>query len=246
MWRPEQYEQFKLQRAQPFYDLLSLITPRQGMKVLDLGCGAGQLTLQLHERLAAAETVGIDNSETMLAQARSIATAGLRFETGDIATFEPGASPDLIFSNAAVHWVPEHKDLLARLSGFLPAEGQLAIQMPANDDHPSHRIAAELAIEMGAEPRRNHLLALEDYASILHELDFRQQHVRMQVYGHELDSSEAVVDWVRGALLTDYESRLGSRFPGFLEEYGRRVVEALGASSPFFYTYKRILIWASR
>ena len=66
------------------------------------------------------------------------------------------------------------------------------------------------------------------------------------MYGHELSSSRDVVEWVRGALLTDYERRLGEeRFPEFLERYTARVVEALGDARPFFYTYKRVLLWGT-
>jgi trans-aconitate 2-methyltransferase len=152
---------------------------------------------------------------------------------------------DLIFSNAALHWVADHESLIRRLTAFVSHDGQLAVQMPANDDHPSHAIAASLAKEFGIEPRADYVLPPERYASLLYDLGFKRQHVRLQVYGHELPSAHHVVEWVRGALLTDYEQRLGERFPEFLEGYTARVVEALGDDRPFFYTYKRVLIWGT-
>ena len=54
-----------------------------------------------------------------------------------------------------------------------------------------------------------------------------------------------MVEWVRGALLTDYERRLGERFPEFLERYRERAAAALGEARPFFYTHKRVLIWGT-
>ena len=215
------------------------------MRVVDLGCGTGELTRELHEHLAADETVGIDNSETMLLKSNAFESKMLRFEKGDVEAFITDRPYDLIFSNAALHWIPDHEKLVTRLASFLTAHGQLAIQMPANDDHPSHAVAAEVAKEMGVQPRGEHILPPERYASLLHRLGFKHQQVRLQVYGHELPSSRDVVEWNRGALLTDYEKKLGTRFDEFLAAYTDRVTSALGSATPFFYTYRRILIWAS-
>lgn len=244
MWNPEQYERFKAERAQPFRDLLALIEHRPRMQIVDLGCGTGELTRELHEHLSAEETLGIDSSETMLLRSGSGGEV-MRFEKGDIEAFVTDRPYDLVFSNAALHWVPDHERLFTRFASFLTPRGQFAIQMPANNDHPSHATAAEVAREMQVEPRADHVLPPEQYASLFHRLGFKRQHVRLQVYGHELPSAADVVEWNRGALLTDYEQRLGSRFPQFLETYTERLMQRLSTTTPFFYTYKRILLWAS-
>jgi trans-aconitate 2-methyltransferase len=245
MWSPEQYERFKEERRQPFVDLAALIEKRPRMHVLDLGCGTGELTRELHESLAAEETVGIDDSETMLLKAGSFGGEMLRFEKGDIEAFVTDRPYDLIFSNAALHWVPNHEQLLVRLTNFLNVDGQIAIQMPDNDDHPSHAIAAAVAKDFGIEPRAAHVLPVERYAELLHRLGYKQQHVRMQVYGHLLPSTSDVVEWVRGALLTTYEAQLGERFTEYVDAYRERLRHALGEERPFFYTYKRVLLWGS-
>ena len=245
-WSPAQYERFRDERKQPFLDLTALVEKRPRMRVADLGCGTGELTRELHQTLGAAETLGIDNSETMLLKSGHFQDELLRFERGDIEAFVSDRPYDLIFSNAALHWVPDHERLLTRLTGFLSPAGQLAIQMPANDDHPSHVVAAAVAAEFGAAPRADHLLPLERYAALLHHLGFARQHVRMQVYAHLLPSAADVVEWVRGALLTDYEARLGDAFDGFLKSYRERLAAALPDERPFFYTYKRILLWGAR
>jgi trans-aconitate 2-methyltransferase len=118
--------------------------------------------------------------------------------------------------------------------------------MPANDEHPSHRVAAEVAHEMGIAPRADHVLPVARYAELLHELGYARQHVRLQVYGHLLPSTDDVVEWVRGALLTHYEALLGERFDAFLTEYRQRLRASLGDRSPYFYTYNRVLLHASR
>jgi trans-aconitate 2-methyltransferase len=247
MWSPEQYERFKAERHQPFDDLLALIHRRQNMRVVDLGCGTGELTRELHEALDAKETVGIDGSESMLLKARDLAGESLRFERENVEAFVADEPFDLVFSNAALHWVAGHEALFARLTGFLSPEGQLAIQMPANDTHASHRVAAEVAVEFGLEARPDHVLCVERYAELLHHLGYEQQHVRMQVYGHLLPSAADVVEWVRGALLTYYEALLSpDRYADFADVYRARLAEALGDSRPYFYTYKRVLLWGSR
>jgi trans-aconitate 2-methyltransferase len=246
MWSPEQYSRFARERKQPFTDLASLIERRPRMHVVDLGCGSGELTRELHDSLGADETVGIDDSETMLLEAVHFGGEMLRFEKGSIEAFVTERPYDLIFSNAAIHWIPNHEQLLTRLTNFLSERGQLAVQMPANDEHPSHRVAAEVARDFGLEPRPDYLLPVERYAELLHRLGYARQNVRLQVYGHVLPSADDVVEWVRGALLTHYRSQLAEdHFEELLTVYRQRLRATIGEERPYFYTYKRILMWAS-
>ncbi len=91
------------------------------------------------------------------------------------------------------------------------------------------------------------MLAPEVYAALLYRLGFTRQHVRLQVYGHELESPEAVIEWVRGSLLTDYEKRLPAElWPVFLERYRERLLPQLDDTRPFFYPFKRVLLWGAR
>jgi trans-aconitate 2-methyltransferase len=146
-WNPEQYGRFRDERARPFFDLLDLVQPGPGMRVVDLGCGTGELTRELHLRREAQETVGIDNSPAMLAKSEVFAGDGLRFDHGDIGAFTSEGDLDLVFSNAALQWVPDHEPLFRRLTTALTQSGQLAVQMPANNDHPSHLTAFAIAGE---------------------------------------------------------------------------------------------------
>src|SRR5207247_9848323 len=137
----------------PFFDVLSFVRPRPGMRVVDPGCVTGELTRALHHRLAAGETLGIESAEAMLEKSRGYAGEGLRFERRDILSFidDPRGPWDLIFSNAALHWVPLHEHVLRRLTLGLAPGGQLAVQVPANPDHPSQVTAGEVA---GGDPFR--------------------------------------------------------------------------------------------
>ena len=125
-WNPDQYEKFKAQRAQPFHDLVALVDCSRVRTALDLGCGTGELTATLHRKLAAGRTLGVDTSPAMLARAAAFAGDGLAFEQADIASYASGQTFDLVLSNAALHWVPDHEVLLPRLLGWVAPGGQVA------------------------------------------------------------------------------------------------------------------------
>lgn len=252
-WSPEQYERFRDERSQPFFDLLGLVQPIAGGRAIDLGCGTGELTRVMHDRVGARSTIGLDNSETMLERAEQFAGGGLRFKLGTILRFAPRTRFDLIFSNAALQWVPDHERLLPRLADALAPGGQLAVQVPANHDHPSHLIAHEVAAEepfrsaLGGYVRTVPVREPEWYATTLFALGFDRQSVRLQVYPHVLESAEGVVEWVKGTLLTDYKARLDpAMYDAYLARYGERLLSVLGDQRPYFYGFKRILMWGQR
>ena len=251
-WDPTQYERFRAERSRPFFDLLALVRRDKDMQVVDLGCGTGELTQELHRRLRAKATLGVDASPAMLARRAAQNVRGLEFRRADIATFgEPGW--DLVFSNAALHWLPDHGALFARLAGLLAPGGQIAVQVPANHAHPTHVVAAELAVEpdfaaaLGSFVRRSPILEAEAYAELLHRLGFREQRVRQEVYLHPLAGPEDAVEWARGTILTPYKERLSENlFEAFVARYRARLLRRLGTARPYLLTYRRLLLWATR
>ncbi|HJP40559.1 MAG TPA: methyltransferase domain-containing protein [Dehalococcoidia bacterium] len=252
-WDPDRYQRFKKERDQPFFDLLDMVNPIPGGVAADLGCGTGELTRVLHKAVGAASTLGIDSSETMLSRSTPFVGEGVRFQFGRVQDFAPSRPLDLIFSNAALQWLDDHESLFERLARSVGPGGQLAVQLPANSSHPSHALAFEMARE---EPWRTELdgyvrdwpvLKPEKYSELLYSLSFTRQDVSLRVYPHELESSSAVVDWVRGTLLTDYQRRMnGDAFERFVESYSARLLPRLPDSKPYLYTYKRVLIWGAR
>jgi trans-aconitate 2-methyltransferase len=250
-WDPSQYERFSDERTAPFFDLLELVEPRRGGRVVDLGCGTGELTRALHERTGASATLGIDSSEAMLARSKAYAGGGLSFKLEDIAAWAPPEPVDLVFSNAALHWVDDHPELFARLTDTLKPGGQLAVQMPANHDHASHLIAERVAGEqpfceaLGGYVRRSPVMAPEHYAVMLDRLGYLSQHVRLQVYLHLLPEPAAIVDWVKGTLLTEYKRRLsGALYEDFIARYRGLLLADVRDDRPFRFTFKRLLLWA--
>jgi trans-aconitate 2-methyltransferase len=234
------------------------VQPVDGARVVDLGCGTGKLTAQAHAALVARETVGIDSSPTMLAEASGVAAGvdGLTFREGDLATFADPDGVDVILSNAALHWVDHHETVLARWRQSLRDGGQVAVQMPINADHPSHVVARALAEEEpfvsafgGSVPVDpvTCVLPPEQYSIVLDRLGFREQHVRVQVYLHHLPSTADVVQWMKGTNLTRFEEALPPElYERYLDRYRERLLDTLGDQRPFPYTYKRILFWARK
>ena len=253
-WNPPQYEKFQQEREQPFFDLLALIQPAPSMRVVDLGCGAGHLTRRLHAVLHLADTTGVDRSARMLEAAqRDQLPAGLRFEAGTIESFAADGIYDLIFSNAAFHWVEDHPALIHRLFAALRPGGQLAFQVPAMHHAISHTLPDELArtppfVETFADWRRPQpVLEPEEYARLLFRVGFAQPKVRLVIYPHVLADREQVVEWMKGSLLTEYEKHLPpEQFAAFTAAYRDRLIPLLEPDRPFLFPFKRILCWGRK
>ncbi len=259
-WNPERYEQFRAERERPAHDLYALLAPVPAGRAVDLGCGTGSLTARLAAVTGAADVVGIDSSPAMLAESETRTSTGVRFEAGDLATWgDPADLFDVVAASASLQWVPDHVGVLARWTTALAPRGQLAVQVPANADHASHLVAAEVAAEPrfaeafapagGAppDPVATHVLAPEDYAELLWDLGYADHHVRVQVYGPVLPSTAAVVDWMAGTSLTRFERLLDeTTYGAFVDRYRARLVEVLGDRKPYYFAFKRILFWAQR
>ena len=250
-WDPGQYNRYADEREQPFWDLARLLAPAGSPTVVDLGCGDGRLTAALHETLGAAETLGIDSSAAMIDAAAVHTSDDVSFRLGDIGSWDEPGSCDVVFANASMQWVPDHPAVLGRWVGSLRDGGQLAVQVPANADHPSHAIAAEVAAELLDDPPPDavaqNVLRPEAYAVLLDELGCVEQHVRLQVYAHHLDSTADVVEWVKGTSLTRFKEPLGPEgWERFVDRYRARLLSVLGDRSPYLYPFKRILLWGRR
>ncbi len=259
-WTPERYERFQTERERPANDLYALLAPVPGGRAVDLGCGTGALTARLADITGAADVVGIDSSAAMLGAARAHARPGVRFEAGDLAIWGDRTDPvDVVAANASLQWVPDHVDVLTRWTAALRAGGQLAVQVPSNADHASHLVAAEVAGEARfaeafaaaggppPDPVAVNVLKPEVYAELLWDLGYADQAVRLQVYGPVLPSTAGVVDWMAGTSLTRFERLLDEGvYAGFVDRYRDRLVEVLGDRQPYYFAFKRILLWGRR
>jgi trans-aconitate 2-methyltransferase len=168
-WDPARYGAFRDLRLRPALDLLAQVRELPSGNVIDLGCGNGAVGPALAARFPGRGLVGVDSSAAMLAKAGDLSRYDRLFEA-DIARWQPETAPALIFSNAALNWLPDHAGLMPRLVSMLAPRGVLAVQMPRQGGAPSHRLLREIAEGLFPgrfPPKPAPVLAAADYAQML-------------------------------------------------------------------------------
>lgn len=257
-WDPAQYLKFGDERGRPFHDLIARIPALEVRQAVDLGCGTGEWTRLLVERWPDARVLGIDSSPEMLARAAARAIPGrLTFTLADVSSWRPEAPLDLVLSNAALHWLPDHEALFRRLAAWVAPGGALAVQMPGNHLAPARRLIDAIALTprwsdlLGDLARRVvPVLELAAYAEILLGAGFAVD-AWETTYLHLLRGEDPVLDWIRGTALLPFLERLGSEDGErqFLAEAGYALREAYPRApgtdvTPF--PFRRLFIVAAR
>jgi len=225
-WDPAQYLRFEDARLRPALDLLLRLPAGMPRRIVDLGCGAGNATRVIKQRYAQADVLGIDGSAAMLAAART-AAPDCRFEQADLDIWKPAPAADIIYSNAALHWVHDHHILFPRLLGGLAPGGWLAVQMPAMHDAPLRRMQQAVAT---SPPWRAALQGVVSAPPILEAGAYwdllRPRSVTLDIwettYLHALSGADAVAEWAAGSSLLPYLDALApAQRPAFRADYAR-------------------------
>jgi trans-aconitate 2-methyltransferase len=230
-WDPAKYLEFAGHRLRPALDLLARVPLAAPAVVYDLGCGAGNVTRLLVERWPAAAVTGVDGSATMLAAARAAAPA-VTWEQADLSTWRAPRPADLVFSNAALHWLDDHRGLFPRLIADLTPGGVLAVQMPRNHGAPSHTEMVAAADAGSWRERLRPALRARPVAEPAVYQDIIEPHVsRLDIweteYLHVLDGDNPVVEWTRGSALKPFLDALDEpEQSAFLAEYAARIARA--------------------
>jgi trans-aconitate 2-methyltransferase len=256
-WDPTQYLKFSDHRLRPALELLDRVSLSAPAVVFDLGCGAGEPTRLIARRWPSADVYGVDNSKEMLEKAAA-ETGRVRWVEADIRTWSPERPADLIYSNASLHWIEDHQQLLPRLVSYLKPGGCLAVQMPLSWGAPSHRLMRETLANgsPGGKPlgsdvlrqaaARKWVLDAQEYYAILAgcvtSLDIWETE-----YLQVLEGEDAVLEWVKGTGLRPVLNGLedGER-EIFLAEYARRLRAAYPARADgkTLYPFRRLFIIA--
>lgn len=204
-WDPERYGEFADERARPFLDLLSRVRADAPRRVVDLGCGTGQLTALLAQRWPMAQVEGIDSSAEMIAAAATAERITLR--VGDVRDWRMPSDADVVVSNAVLQWLPEHRELVRAWAAALPPGGWLAFQVPGNFDSFSHTLMRSLAESRRWAPSLRGILRHDDvvgspaeYAGLLLAAGLVAD-VWETTYLHVLQGPDPVLEWVRGTAL---------------------------------------------
>jgi len=254
MWDPGQYRCFAGERARPFADLVARIGADTPRTVVDLGCGPGDLTVDLARRWPGAAVHGVDSSAEMIEAARKWeGQPGIFFELADLRDWRPAAPVDVLTCNAVLQWVPGHLGLLPRWVSWLSVGGWLAFQIPGSFDQPLHAVVAEMA----ASPRWRSLIGVSaftlqagDPVEYLDSLAGAgcQVDAWETTYLHVLTGADPVVEWVKGTALRPVLAVLDdAQAEEFLAEYRDRMRRAypprsFGTVLPF----RRVFVVAYR
>ncbi|WP_395703782.1 methyltransferase domain-containing protein [Aquabacterium sp.] len=257
-WNPDQYLKFAQPRLRPAIDLLARIALASPRRIADLGCGTGNITRLLAQRWPEAEVTGVDSAVTMLTHdvsGLSAPEAGrIRWQQADLAQWQAEAPPDLIYSNAALHWLPQHERLLPRLLAMLAPGGVLAVQMPRNFGAPSHTAIAETVHE---GPWRDKLLPLLKptpvaepawyytlLAAVAAEVDLWETE-----YLQVLTGPNPVKEWTKGTWLAQFLAALeGDEAAAFEEAYAAKMRAAypMRADGRTLFPFKRLFMIVRR
>ena len=234
-WDPAKYVQFGDYRDRPYFDLTARVHAEAPGHVVDLGCGPGNLTATLAERWPGAAVTGLDSSAEMLA--RSAVHTGqlpnLSFGHADITDWMPSAETDVVVSNAALQWVPGHRDLLAGWLNALKPGSWFALQVPGNFKSPSHTLMRELAESDAWAGRLAGVLRHADvvgepgeYLNIMLDAGCDAD-AWESTYFQLLAGADPVLEWVRGAGLRPVLAALSAADARTFEtEYAARLTEA--------------------
>ena len=248
-WDPNCYSKFRNERLKPIEDLMKLINIREGLSVIDLGCGTGEITEMISNLLPGSIVLGIDSSLDMLTKAKERERPGLRFELCSIDDIS--GDWDLVFSNATLQWLDNHNDLIPKLFSHVRRNGQLVVQIPSNHNHPSQILIATIAQEQPFKEafrgwaRTSPVLGIDKYAELLFMAGGRDITIFEKVYPHVLTDVNSILDWMRGTALLPYFECLPERLHGmFIDKYRTRLLQ-IWPTGPIFFPFKRTIFAAS-
>jgi len=194
-WDPETYLAFDDHRARPFRDLLARVRATAPRRVVDLGCGPGNMTALLAARWPEAVLEALDSSAEMVEAARANGIPARREAVED---WTPEPDTDVVVTNAVLQWVPTHRELLPRWLKALPAGAVFAMQVPGNFAAASHTLVRDLAAERG--------ITLRGAAGVGHPADYAallgpSADVWETTYYQRLTGADPVLHWIRSTAL---------------------------------------------
>ncbi|SFQ01360.1 trans-aconitate 2-methyltransferase [Amycolatopsis arida] len=248
-WDPGKYLEFADLRARPFHELVARIGARSPRRVVDLGCGPGNLTAVLAKRWPGARLEAVDGSAEMVAAARA---AGIAAEVGDVREWVPEPDTDVVVSNAVLQWVPGHRELLRRWAGALPAGAWLAVQVPGNGASPFHAVVRELARspewvnQLGDVVWREEVDDPRGYADPLADAGCAVD-AWETTYLHRVAGPGAVLEWVTGTVLRPVRAALDDvAWDRFRAELAPRLAEAYPSRSDgsTWFPFRRVFVVA--
>jgi trans-aconitate 2-methyltransferase len=251
-WEPQTYLRYADIRFRAGIDLIARIPKFDYQLIYDLGCGTGHLTRSLADTFPGSKVTGIDSSPEMLSEARR-EFPELKWRQADITSWRPPAAPHLIYTNAALQWVPDHETLLPSLLSKLRPGGVLAMQVPRHFESPSHLSLKELVTQSEWRATLEPLLLAsipppETYWRWLSP-HTRNLDIWETIYLQVLDGKDPVVNFMRGTALRPFLSALPEREAAkFIEAFAERMAAAYPpqANGQTLFPFRRLFVVGQR
>lgn len=261
-WDPELYNRFARYRAEPAEMILARLQIGGAERIVDLGCGSGEHTVELARRSQNGSALGIDSSPAMIDRASRLRETldddlkrRVNFILGDMRDFSADREYTIIFSNAAFQWMREHQSVLAACYRALRPGGTLAVQMPANEHEGAQVTMMAMAAEapwnatLGAlqTPSKETVLTPDEYRAMLAGVGFIDLDCHYHTFHHPMRSPAEVVEFYRATGLRRFLDHLppDQRDP-FVAELTRRLEIEYGTRGPLTFTFRRLFLWAHR
>ncbi len=252
-WNPAQYLRYGNERLRPALDLMARIHIDSPDTVFDLGCGTGTITGILKDRWPDADVTGVDSSASMLERAVDVET-GVHWQHADLNGWQPKHPTDVVYSNAALHWLDGHEQLFPQLMGAVKPGGVLAVQMPENFSAPSHTSIADTVREGAWAERLAPFQREQPVAepSFYYDLISRlSSSIDMweTTYMHILEGDNPVVEWTKGTMLRPLLDHLSDEEGvAFLASYTEKVAKAYPnrVDGKTVFPFKRLFIVATK
>lgn len=260
-WEPDLYDRFRRYRAEPVEHILARLDLMENDRVADLGCGPGNNTLELATRVPHGSTHGIDLSPAMIEAAekkRALCRNDVRkrvsFEVGDISRLYERNRWSVIFSNAALQWLQDHRAVLTRWFNALEPGGRMVVQMPANEIETAKVTLGKMASEAswaarlgGVKEPFHHVGTPDEYQRLLSEIGFVRCDCYYLTFHHPMKSPAEVVEWYRATGLRPFLDALATEYRAeFLDDLRVRLEHAYGTSGPITFDFRRLFIWARK
>jgi trans-aconitate methyltransferase len=241
-WDPRDYAASSSSQALWGKELMERVTWRGDERVLDVGCGDGSLTAQLARRVPRGAVLGIDSSTEMISHASTAHPKNrfpnLRFLEMDASSIELPPEHDLVFSNAVLHWVPDHAAFLSGASGALRPGGRLVVSCGGKGN--ADGVFTALKTEMRAPAWRGCFKQLEkpyffhsdtEYRRWLPEAGFEPGRIRLVPKDAMHESVKAFAGWFRTTWMPYTQRVPEHERAGFIDAVVRRYLKIHPADS---------------
>jgi trans-aconitate methyltransferase len=225
--------------------LVEFLNPQPGERILDLGCGTGQLTSKIAE--AGAEVVGLDASPAMIGQARQNYPK-LRFMLADATTLEFENEFDAVFSNAVLHWVLDRAGVAVGVVRALKEGGRFVAEFGGRGnvrvlEGAIESVAAKYHVGPVPE-RRTYYPALGEYAALLEAHGLEVRFAQLFDRPTPLEGEDGMANWVRQFKWYFFESLRPGQQEDALADVIEELRPTLWSGQGWFADYRRLRVSA--